>query len=221
MRRPLFDIQSFGLDMHYNDVLSDQKAHRACMIEQEKPSRLYLGEHAPTFTIGRGERDPKLRKSIHAFARHGFDVVEIGRGGKTTYHGPGQMVGYPVFQLRSFKMGVKQFVCGLETCMMDYLALWGIEGRRQEGLPGVWVGTDKIGSVGIHVRKGVSMHGFALNLFTNLSHCRLIAPCGIPDQAMTSIQALTGKSQNMKEACVSMERIIRNVFEESLSVHML
>ena len=170
---------------------------------------LLLVEHPPVVTLGRGFRDASLPIAPDLLRRRGIDVFEIERGGDVTYHGPGQLVGYPIFDLSQHRQDLHWFLRQIEEALIVALARFGIPGRRREGYTGVWTGgagdgagatgavggggaggtaERKIASIGIHVRQWVTWHGFALNVTTDLEPFSLIVPCGIPDVVMTSVE---------------------------------
>lgn len=167
-----------------------QEAWRAQMFERQAMSKLFLVEHRPTITLGRGEKGLNLQQDPAWLTQQGFDVVTVNRGGKVTYHGPGQLVAYPVLNLQDFKMGIKDYICKLEKTMLELLAHFTIEGHRLDNEPGVYVEGKKIGSVGIHVRKFISIHGLAFNVAPDLTHFHHFTPCGIPGMQVTSLQDL-------------------------------
>lgn len=171
----------------YQETWDRQEAHRAKIFSGEAKDHLFLVEHPPTITLGRAEKGQNLRAPAKALEEKGFRVIETSRGGQITYHGPGQLVAYPIFQLRKFG-GVKCFVHGLEETMLLCLKELGLKAQRKEGFPGAWIGEKKIGSIGLHVRKQVSIHGLALNVHTDLSHFSFITPCGLPGVKMTSVE---------------------------------
>ncbi|MEZ4704311.1 MAG: lipoyl(octanoyl) transferase LipB [Bdellovibrionota bacterium] len=181
-----FECQHLG-HRAYQEVWDLQEAHRDAMLEGKAQSTLFFVEHPPTFTMGRGEKGENLKQAESMYREMGFDMVWVNRGGKVTYHGPGQLVAYPVFDLRVYRMGVKDFVCALEKVMIQTLAHFDIQARCREGLIGTWVGENKIGSIGIHVKKSVSIHGLALNVSPIMEHFSLIDPCGIAGVSMVSM----------------------------------
>ena len=195
----------------YVEVWELQETLRKRVLEDGSVGELLLTEHPPTISLGRGERGMNLLFGRADLGRQGFEVVETNRGGKVTYHGPGQLVAYPVIDLRKFKMGVKQYVAALEETMIRLLSSLGLEAERREGAPGTWVGGKKIGSIGIHVRKQVTIHGLALNIATDLSHFDVITPCGIPGVRMTSVRA-EGVSLSMSEADRKFVEMFATVF---------
>lgn len=200
----------------YREVFEFQEEFRARVLADPAQSRLFVVEHPPTYTLGRGENGENLGRAATWFQEQGFDVVDTNRGGKITYHGPGQLVAYPVVDLRVLQIGVKDYVAGLERTMIETLAQFGIEGRAKEGWIGAWVehpslGWMKIGSIGIHVRKHVSIHGLALNVTTDLSHFDAITPCGIPDVRMTSIRDL-GATATLRDVVPVFVKAFSRVF---------
>jgi len=148
---------------------------------------LLLLEHPPVVTLGRGTRATSLPIAPDALRRRGIEVFEIERGGDVTYHGPGQLVGYPIFDLAAHRKDLHWFLRQIEEALFAALGRFGIPGERRERYTGVWTGGRKIASIGIHVRQWVTWHGFALNVTDDLSAFDLIVPCGIPDVVMTSV----------------------------------
>ena len=148
---------------------------------------LLLVEHEPVITLGRGTRASSLPVPVADLQRRGIGVHEVERGGDVTYHGPGQLVGYPILDLRQHREDLHWYLRQLEAGLIHALGQLGVEAERRAGLTGVWTRGRKIASIGIHVKQWVTFHGFALNVSTNLSAFDLIVPCGIPDVVMTSV----------------------------------
>ena len=148
---------------------------------------LLLLEHEPVFTLGRRADRNHILASDEVLAREGVEVRETERGGDVTYHGPGQIVGYPIIHLPSHGLGASDYMHRLEQVLMDTMQDFGIPTHRREGIIGVWVGENKIAALGVRIRKGVAFHGFALNVATNMFHWTLIIPCGIMDGGVTSM----------------------------------
>jgi lipoate-protein ligase B len=151
--------------------------------------RLLLVEHEPVITLGRGTRAGSLPLPARELERRGVLVVEVERGGDVTYHGPGQLVGYPILDLREHRQDLHWYLRHLEDALIVALGRLGIEAMRTPGLTGVWTAGRKIASIGIHVKQWVTFHGFALNVTTDLSRFDLIVPCGIQNVVMTSVAA--------------------------------
>lgn len=156
---------------------------------------LILLEHPPVLTVGRRGSEANILVPVETLRANGVGVHEVSRGGDVTYHGPGQIVGYPVFNLGNFGKDIKDFVWKIEEVIIRLLKNeFGIEAFRDEKkYTGVWVGDNKITAIGIAVKKWVTMHGFAFNVNTDLSHFQWINPCGITDKGVTSLQKLVGE----------------------------
>jgi lipoyl(octanoyl) transferase len=148
---------------------------------------LLLVEHNPVVTLGRSAKEKHLVATPEFLAQHGVELFEVERGGDVTYHGPGQLVGYPIIDLKRHKQDLHWYLRQLEQALMDMLAEYGIPAGRNAGLTGVWSRGKKIASIGVHARDWVTWHGFALNVTTELSYFDLIVPCGIAGVVMTSI----------------------------------
>lgn len=175
--------------MPYAEALSVQRTMAQRRIDRElEHDLLLLVEHAPVVTVGRSSTQQHLLASPEALATRGVELFEIERGGDVTFHGPGQLVGYPIFDLQDHREDLHWFLRQLETALVHALASLGIAGERREGYTGVWTSGRKIASIGIHVKQWVTWHGFALNVTTDLSYFDLIVPCGIQDVVMTSVQ---------------------------------
>jgi lipoyl(octanoyl) transferase len=174
----------------YRQALERQRAHRQALLEGRAEPELWLLEHPPVVTEGR--RPPPIPTPVQLLADHGIDWVRTERGGLATYHGPGQLVGYLIVDIDQLRLSVKQTVAALEQGLIDWLATRGIHASRRAAHPGVWVGRAKIGAVGLHFHRRVSMHGFALNLTTPLDPFSLIVPCGISDAEVTTLDRLLG-----------------------------
>lgn len=189
------ELEIVGLGrMPYAEALELQRRLAKERIEKRrKNDLLLLVEHPPVITLGRGFRPEHLRTPRALLEARGIEVHEIERGGDVTFHGPGQLVGYPIFDLAEHRPDLHWFLRRLEEALMAALGQFGIEARRREGYTGVWVQDRKIASIGIHVRQWVTWHGFALNVTTDLSYFDLIVPCGIPGVRMTSMQRELGE----------------------------
>ncbi len=176
---------------------------------------LILLEHTPVFTIGRSGRAVHWHGDEHSLRTRGFPVYRVERGGSVTYHGPGQIVGYPILHRRSCCPGRKAYMRLLDEVVIRVLAAWGLTGRRLEKLTGVWVGEDrleKIASMGVRIAQGVTMHGFALNVTVDLEPFRSIVPCGIPDCRVTSMASLLGHSPDVSAVRAKVADVFAEVF---------
>jgi lipoate-protein ligase B len=179
----------------YGEVLELQRRLCRQRIAGEQPDDvLLLVEHEPVITLGRGTRPSSLPLPAAVLEARGIPVVEVERGGDVTYHGPGQLVGYPVLQLREHREDLHWYLRRLESVVIIALAELGVPAERNPGLTGVWTRGRKIASIGIHVKQWVTFHGFALNLTTDLRAFDLIVPCGIEGVVMTSAAAELGRS---------------------------
>jgi lipoyl(octanoyl) transferase len=155
---------------------------------------LLLVEHEPVVTLGRGTRPGSLPLPAGDLVRRGIEVHEVERGGDVTYHGPGQLVGYPIFDLRQHREDLHWYLRALEAALVRALDAVGIPAGVVPGLTGVWTRERKIASIGVHVKQWVTYHGFALNVNTELSYFDLIVPCGIPGVVMTSVALELGRT---------------------------
>ncbi|NOY91412.1 MAG: lipoyl(octanoyl) transferase LipB [Deltaproteobacteria bacterium] len=178
----------------YGEALGLQERVQAARVAGEIPDTLLLVEHPPVVTLGRGARDDgHLRVPREVFAARGFELHEVGRGGDVTYHGPGQVVAYPILDLKPDRQDVRRYVWTLEEAMIRVAAGYGVRAGRVEGLNGTWVGDNKLGAVGVRISRWVTMHGLAFNVTTDLSHFDLIVPCGIQGKGVTSLARETGR----------------------------
>ncbi len=154
---------------------------------------LLLTEHHHVYTLGKGGDENHLLASDDELSREGIEVFRIDRGGDITYHGPGQVVGYPIIDLNSYSPDIHKYLRSLEEVLIQTLAGYGIDGVREEGMTGVWVKGEKVAAIGVKVSKWVTMHGFALNVNTDLQKFNRIIPCGIFHKGVTSLQRLLGR----------------------------
>jgi len=172
----------------YEETLEQQRDLCRLRIQGDlADDLLLLVEHEPVITLGRGTRASSLPVPVADLQRRGIGVHEVERGGDVTYHGPGQLVGYPILDLRQHREDLHWYLRQLEAGLIHALGHLGVGAERRAGLTGVWTRGRKIASIGIHVKQWVTFHGFALNVNTNLSAFDLIVPCGIPDVVMTSV----------------------------------
>ena len=183
----------------------------------EIPDTLLLLEHDPVFTLGRNARKDNVLFPEETLRKRGFDVFESGRGGDVTYHGPGQVVGYPIVDLSPDRRDVHRYVRDLEDVMIRCCADYGIDAARVDGLSGAWVGDDKVGAIGVRIARWVTSHGFALNVSTDLSAFDLIVPCGIKGRGVTSLERLLGRSVPLDEVMSKLADHFAAVFERTIA----
>ncbi len=190
-RRPLA-VRRLGR-LRYAEGLELQARLVAERQQQLIPDTLLLLEHEPVVTLGRNARRENLLLPGEELRRRGIEVFETGRGGDVTYHGPGQVVGYPILDLAPDRRDVHRYVRDLEEVMILACRDYGIEAIRVPGLTGTWVGPDKIGAIGVRIARWVTSHGFAFNVGTDLAPFSLIVPCGIRERGVTSLERLLAR----------------------------
>ena len=164
----------------------------------DSPNTLLLLEHDHVYTRGRLSRDEHLLASEAELARAGVAVHETDRGGQITYHGPGQLIGYPIANLRGLGWGPVQYVRTLELVIVETLSDLGVQAHTEEGLTGVWTSQGKIAAIGVKISQGIAFHGFAINVNPDLAWYRHIVPCGITDRPVTSLAAELGEPMDME-----------------------
>ena len=190
--------------MNFADALAlQEKIVTQKRSDQTLADTILLLEHDPVYTIGRTSDQTSLRGGSHL----PHPLFQINRGGQATYHGPGQLMGYPIIDLGSCGQDLHKYLRWIEGLLIDFLAGFGIEAQRRKGLTGVWVEERKIASIGVGVRHWITMHGFALNVCGDLSPFDQITPCGISNVAMTSIVKEAGKSVTVPATAVMMEKL--------------
>jgi lipoyl(octanoyl) transferase len=194
------EIRRLGL-MPYPEALALQRA----LVEDRRANRvgdlLLFVEHPHVLTLGvRGDGGrTHILAAPEVLAARGVEVHETGRGGDITYHGPGQIVGYPIIDLKPDRCDVHRYVRDLEDVLIRTAADYGIDASRVEGLTGVWVGREKLAAIGVRIGRWITSHGFALNVTTDLEYFNLIVPCGIADRGATSLARLLGRSFDRAE----------------------
>jgi lipoyl(octanoyl) transferase len=183
-------------EVAYREALDLQLSYLDRRATRRIPDTLLLLTHPHVYTLGRAGDEANLLVSKETLAAEGISVERVGRGGDITYHGPGQLVGYPIVLME--KPDVHKFVRSIEAALIDAVGVFGVESRRIEGLTGVWAGERKIASIGVGIRKWVTYHGFALNVTTDLSWFRQINLCGLKGREATSITEETGSAPTME-----------------------
>jgi len=190
----------------YREGLKLQDALVAARRRGEIPDTLLLLEHPPVITLGRGAHAEHLLSSVEELARRGIELHECGRGGDVTYHGPGQLVGYPILALPPSRRDAHAYLRDLEEALIRTAADFGVTARREPGLTGVWVAREKLAAIGVRLSTGwITSHGFAFNVGGDLRGFSSIVPCGISDRGVTSLTRLIGRDPALGEvaACVA------------------
>lgn len=217
------EVHNLGI-VPYSEALDMQRGYANELIDAKKngclnvPEHLILLEHNDVYTLGKHAHESNLLFPEEYFRKSGAEVIRIDRGGDVTYHGPGQLVVYPIIDLERHKLGVKSYVDLLEQSIIDMLLDYGIQGERVEGATGVWLDTGKsterkICAIGIRCSRFVTMHGLALNVNTDLKKFNLINPCGFTDKGVTSIARELGHTVNFAEAKEKFTRsFINNIY---------
>jgi lipoyl(octanoyl) transferase len=210
------EVRRLGI-VPYNDALALQRA----LVEERRagrvPDLLLLLQHPSVITLGvRGDGGRShIVASPARLAALGVEVAETGRGGDVTYHGPGQIVGYPIFDLRPDRCDVHRYVRDIEEVMIRTCADCGVAARRINGLTGAWVGAEKIGAIGVRISRWITSHGFAFNVGTNLDYFKLIVPCGIADGGVTSLERILGREVTIGEVEEVLIHHVASVFARS------
>jgi lipoyl(octanoyl) transferase len=185
-------IKDCGL-ADYRQVLQQQHELRGKRRRGEIPDTVLITEHSPVITLGARQSANKLQVSRESLTQQGIDVVDIRRGGGTTAHNPGQLVFYPILNLQDLGLGVSEYIRELEAIGIELLEEFGARSTRRKGMPGLWVDTKKIGSIGVRISKFITYHGVAINIHNDLSIFDFIVPCGLDGVEMTSVLKETGK----------------------------
>lgn len=211
------DCWSFNLgQIEYEEALQLQRSLVSLKQSQDLPEILLLLEHNPVITFGRAGREGNLLSDQDTLKQAGVKVFYIERGGDVTFHGPGQLVAYPIFDLNHWKRDMHLFLRNLEEVIILTLREYNLRGERIKGLTGVWVEGKKIGAIGVAVKKWISLHGLALNVNTDLSYFEFIHPCGIKDRPVTSMREMLGKEINLEDVA----ELVRQKFSEVFSLNI-
>ncbi|MCP4664388.1 MAG: lipoyl(octanoyl) transferase LipB [bacterium] len=202
----------------YAPTVALQERLRKGVRDGRGPEHLLLVEHPPIFTLGRNASPDDVVAPDEWLRRHGVEVHRASRGGRVTYHGPGQLVGYPIIDLNPDRRDVRRYVHDLQEVLILTLAELGIAGRRREGQAfiGVWAGDEKVASIGVHLAHWITIHGFALNVATDLSHFSGIVACGLPEVRMASIERLTGRAPALGEVAARVAEHFGRTFAREL-----
>ena len=203
--------------MRYREAWDVQRSRHAARDLGARPDTLLMVEHEPVLTLGRHARDEHVITPAEELARRGIEVIRVERGGEVTYHGPGQLVAYPIVRLRDRPVLLRPFVRALELAMADVAGAYGITASPRPGYPGVWIDPDgprprKLGALGLRVEHGVTYHGIALNITTNLDDFGLIDPCGMAGLDVTSIARESGWMGSRAEPTTESVRVASERF---------
>ncbi len=190
----------------YKEVWDLQKIIHQKRVEKEIADTLLLVEHNPVITMGKSGKQNNLLIPFKLLEEKGIAYYQIERGGDVTYHGLGQVVGYPIINIKEGLIGIRPFIERLENVIIATLARFGIKGEKKGKMIGVWTETGKICSIGVAVKRWVSFHGFAFNVNTNLKHFDLIVPCGLKNVTMTSMQKILNKE-------ISLDRVKKSIIK--------
>lgn len=207
---------SFLGRVSYQDGLDLQDRLARDLKDGGQDEHLLLLEHPPVLTLGRNASESNIVASANVLSAEGIEVHTCGRGGDVTYHGPGQLVGYPIMCLAPDQKDVGKYVRGLEEALIRTLAEFGIESGRIQGLTGVWVGNEKVAAIGVRISRWVTSHGFALNVHTNLDHFNTIIPCGIQNKGVTSMAKLLGSSPSLEKVGERFAPHFAEIFDRDL-----
>lgn len=193
--------------LDYQQAWDFQRRLHQQRVAGEIPDTLIITEHPPTYTLGKSGHEENLVADEARLKRQGVNVYRIDRGGDITYHGPGQIVGYPILDLHDHYLDVHRYLRDLEEVIIKTLADYGVESGREEGLTGVWVKGAKVAAIGVKTSRWVTMHGFAFNVNTDLGYFQNIIPCGITDKPVTSLSQLLRNKQDLDEV---IEKVVKN-----------
>jgi len=204
------------LQEHLLEEAKERKLRQKAVL-----NHLILVEHYPVYTLGKSGNEANMLISAMQLKAKQAEFIKVDRGGDITFHGPGQLVVYPVFDLEKWKMGVKEYVDRLEEVVIRTISRYGIRGERLAGATGVWIQPDtsfarKICAIGVKCSRYVTMHGFALNVNTDLNYFHYIHPCGFVDKGVTSIQQELKAEIDMREVKAEILKHFRNLFDEKL-----
>jgi lipoyl(octanoyl) transferase len=205
----------------YTDGLALQERAVEQLKEGTHNEQLFLLEHNHVFTLGRAANAENILASKENLETEGIEIHETGRGGDVTYHGHGQLVGYPIINLKPDRQDVHRYVRDLEEVLIRAIADYGITGTRIAGLTGVWVDNEKIAAIGVRIARWITSHGFALNVNTDLNYFRMIVPCGITDKGVTSLAEQTGRNLTLNEVGQVVATHFAEVFSRDIKLQQI
>ncbi len=205
------EVTELGL-VGYEDGVALQEELRLAVTAGTIPDQLLLLEHPPVVTLGRNAGGENVVASPADLRARGIELHESGRGGDVTFHGPGQLVGYPILDLNPDRRDVHRYVRDLEDVLIRTLDDFGVAAGRIPGLTGVWIGDLKIAAIGVRISRWVTSHGFAFNIANDLDYFRVIVPCGISDRGVTSLSRVLGREVSLDEVKLPLVRRFAEVF---------
>ncbi|MDC1105300.1 lipoyl(octanoyl) transferase LipB [Prolixibacteraceae bacterium] len=213
----VWDLQ----EKYFKEVLNIKKQNSSLESKKSTPNRLIFVEHPHVFTLGKSGDEHNLLANYIQLQAKDAEFVKTNRGGDITYHGPGQIVGYPIFDLENFNIGLRTYIELMEEAVIRTIAEYGITGTRDDAATGVWLDTDKpalmrkICAIGVRASRFVSMHGFALNVNTDLEYFDLINPCGFQDRGVTSIQKEVGQRIDIEEVKAKLAKHLTSLIQDA------
>ena len=196
--------------LDYKEAWGVQLETHAAVASGDAPPTLLLVEHPPVITFGKKGGRRNLLADEAFLKSQGFSLYDIERGGDVTYHGPGQLVGYPILPIGR---KVRNYLRNLEAVMVNILTEYGLESEGSPGYAGVWVGDEKVVAIGVAIKRNVSFHGFAMNIHTNLEHFTYIVPCGLADKGVTSLSKLIGRHVPLEEVKPKLVEEFKKIFD--------
>lgn len=217
MPNRICEVRDLGLTP-YAEALQLQQSLVEARKRDEVPDTLLLLEHPHVITLGRAANRANVLADEEARAAKGVELFETGRGGDVTYHGPGQLVGYPIISLAPDRCDVRRYVRNLEEVLIRAAQDFGVAAARINGLIGVWVGDQKLAAIGVRISRWVTMHGFAFNVTTDLDYFRLIVPCGITDHGVTSLEEILAVPVEMPAVAARVAHHFGEVFNRQMLV---
>ena len=214
--RRVCEARWLGL-IEYSEGLRIQRSAVDRLASREAPEQLLLLEHPHVLTLGRGADTSNILADQNQLQSNSVEVHETGRGGDVTYHGPGQLVGYPIINLKPDRCDVHRYVRDVEEVLIRTIADFGVTGCRISGLTGVWVGNEKLAAIGVRIARWITSHGFALNVNTDLNYFSMIVPCGISDKGVTSLSRLLGRQIELSEVAGVAATKFSQVFDREVA----
>ena len=196
-----------------------QEALQGKRVRREVGDIVLLLEHPPVLTMGRSANAQHVLAAPEILAARGVQVHEVGRGGDVTYHGPGQLVAYPIIDLKPDRKDVRKYVASLEETMIRTCSNFGLAAGRVEGLNGAWIGDRKVGAVGVRISRWVTMHGLALNVNSDLRQFEMIVPCGIQDKGVTSLSAELGRTVHVGDVFEPLAQHFAELYDADIEWH--